>query len=163
MNPEEQLVRGYRRCLLLMTTGETELQRGVCWCVCSEVFSVKPHTKGRLEPRPDERSVCSTLLLLLPFTHSLALARAGTRRESGLAFLQEVQGWWIPTHLRLRLPSTSKPSYLLGLPVEGVKGASFFCFGFTWTILALPVLSEDISLNFFSIVLLSCATLNRRT
>lgn len=48
------------------------------------------------------------------------------------------------THLCLRLPSTSKSSYLLGLPVEDMKGASFFCFGFTWIILALPVLSEDI-------------------
>lgn len=131
---------------------------GVCWWVCSEVLRVKPHTKGHLEPRRDERSVCSTLLLLLPFMHSLALAWAGTCRESGLAFLQEVQGWWIPTHLRLRLPSTSKPSYLLGLPVEGMKGASFFCFGFTWTILALPVLSEDISLILFNCTIKLCYT-----
>lgn len=70
-----------------MTTGETELQRGLCWCVCSEVFRVKPHTEGRLEPRPDERSVCSTLVLLLPFTHSLALARAGTHTKTRVAWL----------------------------------------------------------------------------
>lgn len=58
--------------------------------------------------------------------------------------------WWLSflqgilTHLCLYLPSTSKSSYLLGLPVESMEGASFFCFGFTWIILALPVLSEDI-------------------
>lgn len=84
---------------------------------------------------------CSTVLLLLPFMHSLALAGAGTHRETrgGLAFVQGT-----PTPLCLYLPSTSKSGYLLGLPLEGMKGASFFGFGFTWIILALPVLSEDI-------------------
>lgn len=60
-------------------------------------------------------------------------------RHGWLSFLQGIL-----THLCLYLPSTSKSSYLLGLPVEGMEGASFLCFGFTWIILALPVLSEDI-------------------
>lgn len=35
---------------------------------------------------------CSTVLLLLPFLHSLALAGAGTGREAQVVLL------WIPTH-----------------------------------------------------------------
>lgn len=38
---------------------------------------------------------CSTVLLLLPFLHSLALAGAGTRREARVVLP------WIPTHLCL--------------------------------------------------------------
>lgn len=79
----------------------------------------------------------STVLLLLPVTHSPALAGARTRRET--------RGVWLSGgRLGPQRPSTSMSSYLLGLPVEGMKGASFFCFGFTWRIPALPVLSEDV-------------------
>lgn len=81
---------GYQLCLLISffiiifflflflftTTGETELRRGTHRGICLEAFRVEATLSHALM----RGAFCSTVLLLLPFLHSLALAGAGTHR-----------------------------------------------------------------------------------
>lgn len=88
---------GYRLCLWVFFLPfflffpswqlETEPQWGAHWCVGSEALRAKPCTRATLSHALMRHAFCSTVLLLLPFMHSLALAGAGTRRETRVAQL----------------------------------------------------------------------------
>lgn len=112
---------GYQLCLLIsffffsISFFLRQLERLNCneeliGASAQRLSELSPTRGATLSHAPMRGAFCSTVLLLLPFLHSLALAGAGTRREAR-AVLQ-----WIPTTCVCSCQVPPSPVTSLGSP-----------------------------------------------